>query len=88
VTLVPGGLGASSTATSLPPSTSTLVPTGSSALLVRISILETAAMEARASPRNPRVVIPWRSSSEEILEVVCLSTASTASSLDIPQPSS
>ncbi len=46
----------------------------------------TAAMDARASPLNPYVLIASKSSAVAILDVACLSKQSSASDGDMPQP--
>ncbi len=68
------------------PSTISNVPSSSSVNLVFISIWETAAIDASASPRKPMVRMVNRSSALRILEVACLSRLIRASVSDIPLP--
>ena len=65
-----------------------VVPTESSARLVRIRTVDTAAIAASASPRNPSVAIASRSPGSRILLVACLKILFGTSSLAMPQPSS
>ena len=76
------------TSMSFPPLNVIEVPTSASRLLVISLTLETAAIEASASPRNPSVARLSRSSIAETFEVACRSNARMASSRVIPQPSS
>ena len=64
------------------------VPISLSAVLVFSFTWATAAMEARASPRNPMVERAKRSSAFFIFDVACRSKARRASVSDIPLPSS
>ena len=89
VPLVPSGVPISDFISIFPPSTTTFVPeTLASRSRVISVILETAAILARASPRKPSVVIQLRSSIPVILLVAWGMKAATASSGDIPMPSS
>ena len=67
-------------------SISMYIPVSSSSLFVFISTCATAAILARASPRNPMVFIRNKSSIFLILEVACLSKAILASVSLIPFP--
>ena len=71
-----------------PPSMATRVPAASSFVWVINSTRATDAIDAKASPRKPRVPIAFKSSARLIFEVACRSNASTASSRVIPSPSS
>ncbi len=71
-----------------PPSTRISVAASPSGVRVRSKKCETDAMEGRASPRKPRVVIAARSSARRILLVAWRAKASRASSAVIPSPSS
>ena len=71
-----------------PPLISSIAPMSSSRRLDRIRISETEEMAARASPRNPRVRMPSRSSALRILLVAWRRMAMGRSSADIPHPSS
>ena len=64
----------------------TRVPTVSPLRIVRRSTCAIAAMDARASPRNPIVCSCSRSLAAVILDVACRSNAMRASSADIPHP--
>ena len=68
------------------PSTTSNVPNSLSANRVFISSCETAAIEARASPRKPMVRSLNKSSAERIFEVACLSKLMRASVSDMPMP--
>ena len=68
----------------LPPSISTTAPSTPSE--VHNDTFDTAAILAKASPRNPSVRIRNRSCSLVILLVACLSKQRMASSSDIPLP--
>ena len=83
---VPEGSPASSTLKILPPLISMIVPDDSSPARVSSRRRETDAMEGRASPRKPSVVMLRRSSAFFIFDVACRSKASMASSRTIPQP--
>ena len=61
-------------------------PTSSSSVRVFSVTSATAAIEANASPLNPKVVMSSRSSAVAIFDVACLSKQSTASSGFIPLP--
>lgn len=63
-----------------------LVPVLASAVLVISSVLETAAMLARASPLKPRVCMLSRSSASVILLVAWRLNAVVTSSALMPQP--
>ena len=65
---------------------STWQPTSSSSVRVFSVTSATAAIEAKASPLNPNVLMSSRSSAVAIFEVACLSKQSTASSGFIPLP--
>jgi hypothetical protein len=67
------------------PSTDTLEPASPSTAEIR-SNRETEAMDARASPRKPRVLTASRSSRSKILLVACRDNASGNSSDRIPDP--
>jgi hypothetical protein len=84
---VPLGCEAGETRASSPPFTVTFVPALSPVEVVRQKA-ETLAIEAKASPRKPRVATVSRSETDSILLVACLKTESGASSGDIPEPSS
>ena len=62
------------------------VPNSASACRVCSSTAATAAIEARASPRNPIVCSLKRSAVSRILDVACRSNAIRASVCDIPLP--
>ena len=64
----------------------TWVPDSSCSRRVLSVTSATAAMLARASPRNPYDIIASRSLEVAIFEVACLSKQSTASEADIPHP--
>src|SRR5438094_793523 len=76
LTRVPTGLPTGPAATCDPPSTITRYPSPPSPVRLTASTRATAAMLASASPRNPRVRIVRRSSSERILLVACRKKAS------------
>ena len=86
--VVPSGQPASQRWVIFPASRCRLVPKGSPAARVSRSILDTAAMAARASPRKPRVPMASRSFSVRSLLVAWRRKAVSASSGDMPQPSS
>src|SRR6184192_1676578 len=88
LTRVPSGLPTGPAATCDPPSTITRYPSPPSPVRLTASTRATAAMLASASPRNPRVRIVRRSSSERILLVACRKNASGRSTGAIPSPSS
>src|SRR6266513_2176442 len=88
LTRVPTGLPAGPAPICAPPSTSTRYPSPLSRGRLTASTRATAAMLASASPRNPRVRIVRRSSSERILLVACRKNASGRSTGAIPSPSS
>src|ERR1035438_1989624 len=85
---VPPPSAASSQRSILPPAISMRVPVVSSAERVSSSRRETDAMEGSASPRNPRVAMESRSFTSRSLLVAWRSKASSASSRNMPQPSS
>ncbi len=87
-TSVPGGQPAGDTESIRPPVSRTSVPSSVPCSRVLITILDTDAIEDKASPLNPYVESLSRSSIAAILLVACLSKAARASSLDIPAPSS
>ena len=72
----------------IPPFILILVPTSASLVFVIISILDTAAILARASPLNPSEITFSRSSAVFILLVACLKNAVLMSPSGIPHPSS
>src|SRR5437667_235240 len=88
LTVVPAGSPAGFTPMSFPPANSMRVPSASVSSRVSSSSRETAAMVGNASPRNPSVAIESRSSADLSLLVAWRSNASSASSCDIPWPSS
>src|SRR5437899_2711121 len=88
LTVVPAGNPAGLTPMSLPPANSMRVPSASASSRVSSSNRETAAIVGKASPRNPRVAIESRSSADLSLLVAWRSNARSASSCDIPWPSS
>ena len=73
---------------SRPPSTRTSVPSGAPWRAVRSTSRDTEAMAASASPRNPRVPMARRSSGRPELAGGVAADASSASSGDMPDPSS
>jgi len=85
---VPAGTPMSCEFNSLPSSISSVKPVFASCGFVVINISDTDAIEGNASPLKPRVWILSKSVISEILLVECLSIDNTASSFDIPQPSS
>ncbi len=86
--VVPSGQPHSFTSCILPPEIVTSVPMSLARVRVRNVNLETDAMEARASPRKPRVDMCSMSSTSLILLVAWRSAAIMASSRGMPQPSS
>ena len=86
--MVPGAQPASRTSRNCPPSTKISVPATDPASRVTIRNLDTLAMLGTASPRNPSVRIAAKSPALRSLLVACRSNESSASSRDIPQPSS
>ena len=70
-----------------PSSTTSLRAVGAPCARVRISSRVTEAIEGKASPRKPKVVIAARSPSG-IFEVACRSTERTRSAPSMPRPSS
>lgn len=72
--------------TSSPPCITTSKPSSLPGSRVRSVTLETAATEARASPRKPSVATAARSLSLRSLEVAWRPKQATASSGDMPQP--
>ncbi len=87
VTVVPRWRAQSSAPMIRPAETRTRVPTPPASAVSRVS-RDTDAMDGSASPRNPKVRTPRRSSSVAILLVACRSSARSASSRPIPWPSS
>src|SRR5437879_6500744 len=88
LTVVPAGNPAGLTPMSFPPANSMRVPSASASSRVSSSNRDTAAMVGKASPRNPSVPIESRSSADLSLLVAWRSKASSASSCDMPWPSS
>ena len=86
ITVVPSAAGLSLTLRISPPLASSIAPTAESFCFDIIRISDTEAIAARASPRNPSVIIPSRSSASFILLVACLRIATGRSSFEIPQP--
>ena len=84
--VVPNGHPASSIRVCSPAFIQYLVPVSSSGVRVSTSTAETAATEARASPRKPSVTIALRSSLYLILLVAWLINAAGISSRLIPHP--
>ena len=74
--------------TTSPQSITSSAPSGLSLVFEIIRSLDTAAIAAKASPRNPSVYIPSRSSAFLILLVACRLTAKGRSVESMPQPSS
>ena len=87
-TSVPGGHPAALTSASVPAFTCRNVPSSESRRRVVMEKRETDAIDGIASPRKPRVSIISMSSTSRIFDVACRSSESTASSRDIPHPSS
>ena len=85
---VPPPSAASSQRSILPPAISMRVPVVSSAERVSSSSRETEAIEGSASPRKPSVEMESRSLTSRSLLVAWRSKASSASSRNMPQPSS
>ena len=86
--VVPLGQPASSRPVTAPPSSVRETPKSRSAVRVSTSTRATAAMAARASPRNPRVPMASRSYSVRILLVAWRRKAVSTSPGSMPQPSS
>ena len=86
--VVPLGQPASSNSISCPPSISYLVPISSFCAFVKSSTLDTADIEAIASPLKPKVPIEFKSSFCEILLVAWETNTFLTSSRSIPHPSS
>ena len=84
--VVPWGQPASVTDSTSEAAIFTRVPVSAPAGLVSISTRATAAMEARASPRKPRVAIWSRSPASRTLLVAWRRKAVAASSGAMPQP--
>ena len=84
--LQPSGQAISVVSRTLPPDICTSAPVSSPLLRVLRVTSAQAAIEARASPRNPKVDRFWRSSTLSILDVACERKQSPASSEVIPQP--
>ena len=70
------------------PFMTTIIPVSLSSFRVLSSTIATAAIDARASPLNPFVVMAKRSCAVVIFDVACLSNDNLASVSDIPDPSS
>ncbi len=85
---VPRGKARSVTETSRSPSRSMTVPRPDAPSEVLSVSRDTAAIEARASPRKPSVAMRSRSSSRAILLVECRRKQRAASSRSMPAPSS
>ena len=88
IMVVPTGPPASSRLRTVPPSRVRAAPKSRSAVRVTTSTRDTAAMAARASPRNPRVPMASRSYSLRILLVAWRRKAVSSSPAGMPQPSS
>ena len=86
ITVVPSAAGRSVTPIILPPCASSIAPVLESFCFDIIRISDTEAIAARASPLNPSVKIPSRSSAFFILLVACLRIATGRSSFEIPHP--
>ena len=86
MTVVPSLAALSDTRRIFPPLASSIAPLCAPRGLDIILISETDAIAASASPLNPRVSIPSRSSASFILLVACLLIATGRSSGSIPQP--
>ena len=84
--LVPTGAATSLVELCVEAANSTWHPTSESAVRVFKVTSATAAIEASASPLNPKVVMSSRSSAVAIFDVACLSKQSTASSGVMPLP--
>jgi hypothetical protein len=87
VIVVPRRRAASVTAITSPPAACTRVPPPSDGA-VSTSSSETEPIAGSASPRNPKLATPTRSSASRILDVAWRDSASSASSRSMPQPSS
>ena len=87
-TTVPGRAGAGRTGRIAPPSTSISAPTSTPRRQDESLNRDTLAIDASASPRNPKVEIAARSSEVATLLVACAAIASGNSSGEIPLPSS
>ena len=83
--VVPSGQPAGLRSTTFPASNRRLTPSAS-AVLVSKSILDTEAMAASASPRNPRVPMAAKSSLVRSLLVAWRKKAVSTSSGAMPQP--
>src|SRR5881392_2141992 len=88
VTVVPGARAAGSTSPMCGPSARIAAPCGASRVQAVIETRETEAIEASASPRNPMLRTPARSSRLLILLVAWRASASGSSSRAMPAPSS
>ena len=86
-TVVPRRRAVSVTSATEPPAARTTVPAPSPSA-VSISSCETEQIAGNASPRKPKLRTPTKSPAERILDVACRASASTASSRDMPEPSS
>ena len=80
------GAPVSSNAVSFPPSMTYFIPLCPSSVFVITSVLVTAAMLDKASPRNPRECMDARSSAVRILLVEWRKKAHLTSSASIPHP--
>ena len=87
-TVVPAAAPTSLTLSTRPATTTIRVAARSCARRVVTTSRDTLAIDGSASPRNPIVAIPQRSSTPRIFEVACAVSASRASAGLIPQPSS
>ncbi|KAF5056024.1 hypothetical protein DSECCO2_371560 [anaerobic digester metagenome] len=88
VTVVPNGAGTSPVSSTIPPTVTIRAARRSPSRREMIERRDTAAIEARASPRKPIVATAPRSSTSRSLLVVCGRIASWRSSADMPHPSS
>ena len=86
--LLPFGQETASCPSTLEPDIVNIVPNSSPSIRVRSSTWATAAIEAKASPRNPMVCKANKSAASRILEVAWRSKDKRASVSDIPFPSS
>ena len=85
---VPFGAPLSRTGPTSPPSQATRCPTSASPVRVMIEHRATDPIEARASPRKPRLAMCMRSSGSRSLLVAWAAKASSRSSAPMPIPSS
>ena len=86
VTVVPSGHPTAVFSSTSEASTTTLRPDFESAVLVMSSVLDTAQMLARASPRKPRVPMQSRSLTSLILLVAWRRNAVSTSDSSMPKP--